>query len=112
MEVQVNGTAKSFTLPAFVAKSLTPDINAASCGSIVQKVFAKDSSGATVQATFASYVQGSNLLTIRATLNEQAGEYSLELHGSLDLYPDVKKFYQLFDVVITKAEPQKLIDQE
>lgn len=107
MEVKVNGTAKSFTLPAFVAKSLTPDIDAASCTSIVQKVFAKDSSGATAEATFASYVQGSNLLTIRATLNEQAGQYSFELHGSLELFPDVKQVYQLFDVVVTKAEPQE-----
>ena len=84
MQLELGDEAQSYTLPSFVIQSTGSQADLDSlCGPVAYDLKVTDSAGDQVTPSFASFIEGSNKLTINLLDNDSEGEYSLELVGSL-----------------------------
>ena len=105
IQLEMGDEAQTYTLPSFIIQSTGSqvDLNAL-CGPVSYALKVTDSAGDQLTPSFASYIQGSNKLTINLLENDSEGEYNFELVGSLSSNTAVNKTIQLFDLVVNTAE--------
>jgi len=82
IQLEMGDEAQSYTLPSFFIQSTgsQADFNTL-CGSVAYALKVTDSAGDQVTPSFASYIEGTNKLTINLLDNDSVGEYSLALVG-------------------------------
>ena len=105
VQLEMGDEAQSYTLPSFAVQSTGSQayLNLTLCGPVAYALKVTDSAGDQVTPSFASYIEGSNKLTINLLDNDSEGEYSLALVGSLSLNAAVNETIQLFDLIVNAA---------
>ena len=103
VEITVSDPAISYNLPQYTIESIVAaDTEVDSlCAPIEYVLDVKDGSGQVLSSqTFASFIAGTNRLTIDPLFNEDVGDYYFELTASLSNFPSVTETVELFSIAI------------